>query len=922
MRARFFLCTFFALICSTPLCKAQVQGATPKEALALRRITEYWKDGDYQTVKRQITHFLEQNPDSDLCDHLSAMLGDLYFQERNFQEALNIYNRIENYEIQVKTSFNRLQALFELRDYLLVIEEAEGRLHRDRGVDNQQLIKVRYLLAESCFRQALKCKEMDDKLHYLKLAKPHYKVLTQTKYSDRVLFPLAEIHRLLREDARAASLYLNLAQKYPEHRERFLFQAAVLQIKENADEAVKNFAKVHELGGKRSRLAAFNQMILLYQNERYEEYLGVYAKAIALMPQEKVPLLQFYEGRSQYFLGNYEQAILPLENFLEATEGRTKERKSAFLLLFNCSRYLKNLTLLDGTLNGFKKTFPKESELPSVLMVHAQMCKESGQMEKALEDLESLSENFPEYEQSDVVAYDHALICFQTQKWERARVGFTRFLEQFPNSERTVSAWRHLLNTCIEEVKHTAGGAKLEAKSTFISVLDQALQLDEVLSEKEKASYEMVRIKSLCELDRYGEAIPMLTAYLAGEVEPTSLAEAYLLLAICHQKVGSDVSYFIQNAEKALSFNPNLNESEGLHLELYNAYLSEGLDAEYSDNTDHYFHFAAEHLFASNAWKKRETKLQNHLWMLNHYSQRAKSGEKETFEKARILFYDLAGLKQGGKGALNITPENLYIEPEVLKFAQLLEIHQKSSARVLLLEKLIHQQEEHPEYAWKHRRRALLELAKAYESSGQNEHATNSYNFLLHSNETHLSSVVAATAQLHLAKLNFKQIPSQERKKDNKEIVAVLHRLKDLQIQKKLPAEPIHLEAALTYAEIRTQLSNEESQNKNALFFYRRLQSDFLSQEDPIGEAYTSLRRENPEKNNIFVAYMRYVDAVMLKHQALIAKKEGDLEKETRLIAEAAIAFEELLHEETSLKPYLYDRVKKEQRLLGNRIGS
>ena len=50
---------------------------TPKEALTLRRITEYWKDGDYAAVKRQISYFLEKNPNSNLRDHLHAILDDL-----------------------------------------------------------------------------------------------------------------------------------------------------------------------------------------------------------------------------------------------------------------------------------------------------------------------------------------------------------------------------------------------------------------------------------------------------------------------------------------------------------------------------------------------------------------------------------------------------------------------------------------------------------------------------------------------------------------------------------------------------------------------------------------------------------------------------------------------------------------------------
>ncbi len=241
--------------------------ASPQEALLLRRITEYWKDGDYATVKRQVIDFLTKNPNTSLRDPLNSMLGDLYFQEHNFQQALASYQSIQNSEIVEKIFFNHLQAHFEMRDYLPVIEKGENFLKEKNKSAAVDPLKVRYLVSEAYFRYALASDDAEKKVFYLKLAKPHYKILSQTSLSDRALFPLAEIHRLLREDERAAALYISLAEKYPEHRERFLFQAGILQIKDNKFEAINTFFKVHEMGGKRSRLAAYNALILMYQAE-------------------------------------------------------------------------------------------------------------------------------------------------------------------------------------------------------------------------------------------------------------------------------------------------------------------------------------------------------------------------------------------------------------------------------------------------------------------------------------------------------------------------------------------------------------------------------------------------------------------------------------------------------------------------------
>ncbi|NGX37555.1 MAG: hypothetical protein K1000chlam2_00711 [Chlamydiae bacterium] len=883
--------------------------ASPKEALMLRRITEYWKDGDYTTVKRQIIDFLEKNPDTALYDHLNAMLGDLYFQDRNFRQALATYDLIGNPEIREKTFFNNLQAQFEMREFISVIDDSEKFLKERRGTNSPLETKVRYLLAESCFRQALKCPDMDQKVHYLKMAKPHYKVLTQSKYSERVLFPLAEIHRLLREDDRAASLYLNLAQKYPEHRERFLFQAAILQIKENKKEAIQTFFKVHEMGGKRSKLAAFNRLILLYQTEDYEGFLAYHQNVIALMPDQKVPLLNFYEGRCLYSLGDYQQAVMPLENFIIATKGRSKELKTTFLLLINCSRYLKDIALLERTLFSYKSAFPKDAEVPKVLMIHSQMCRENGNFNQALSDLKTLSTDYPGYEDAEAVRYDYALLLSQADKWIEAREMFLAFLDEYPQSKRKNAAWRHLLNCCIEEIKNPSQINSETSKETFVSILSRALEQNHILTDKEKQQYALVMMKCLCELERYEEVVPMLSQYIADNVDPGFLAEAHLLMAISMQKLHSDLSSFIQHAETALSYSTQLPEVDLLHLELYNAYLSKSLASEDEGNKEYFYNAAAEHLFASNAWKERSIKLDNYLWLANHYYQKAKTNSSEDFDKACLLYKNLLGIDEG-KETLNITSDSLYLESEVLKYAHLLERAGRKKDQIILLEMLVHKQEENTQLPWKLKKRSILELAKAYEAHNQIQNALNSYRHLIKSSDRN-ATMVTSSAQLHLAKLEYRGLKRDQRTSDSPEMISILHTLKDLQIQKKLSAEPIHLEAALQYAEIRSNLSDPESYAKNAFFFYKRMQEDFHTAEDPIAEEYNHLRQELPEKDAIFGAYMNYLDAQMLKCQATEARTEKKIDKALSLEEQSMNILDELLQNETYLQPYLFERVKR-----------
>lgn len=886
---------------------ADLPSASPKEALMLRRITEYWKDGDYATVKRQIVDFLDKNPDTGLHDHLNAMLGDIYFQERNFRQALATYDLIGQSSIREKTTFNRLQAQFETRDFLSVIDGAEKYLQFMKG-SNQEM-KIRYLLAEAAFRQALKCQDREQKIFYLRLAKPHYKILTQTKYSDKALFPLAEIHRLLREDDRACSLYLSLAEKYPEHRERFLFQAAILQIKEDRQAALGTFYKVYEMGGKRSRLAAFNRLILLYQNEEYEQFLDFHKKVIGLMPDQKVPLLNFYEGRCHYAMGDYQQAILPLENFVTGAKGKSQELKTAYLLLVNCSRYLNDVSLLERTLFSFKSSFPKDGEVPKVLMIHSQMCRESGNFTQALSDLKMLMEQYPAYEDAEAVFYDYALLLSQTDKWQNARETFLTFIDRYPQSTRRNSAWRHLLNCCIEELKNPTEVNSAETKKTFINILSKALKEESILSEQERQHYFIVMMKCHCEIGEYESVIPALSQYIDDVIDPSLLSEAHLLMAICQQKVSSDLSLFIQHAEQAISLNGKLPEKNLLHLELYNAYLTKSFSCETDDNKTYFQNLAAEHLFASNAWKERSIKLDNYLWLVNYFYQCSIDGCEDAQKKADALFADLLGIASN-REALQISSDSLYLEGEVLKYAHLLEMEGKSEEKLTVLEMLARKQEEHAQLPWKLKKRTLFELAKAYEGEKKFQNALSTYQYLMKSSDGH-STHVTNSAKLHLAKLQYQLLKPKQQNNESPEMISILHTLKDLQIQKKIGAEPTHLEAALQYAEIRSSMVDTQSYAKNAHFFYKRMFEDFHSKEDPIAEEYNTLRENFPDKDAIFGAYMMYLDAQMLKLESDIARADNKADKALELQDSALRILDQLLENAEYTKPYLFERIKR-----------
>jgi hypothetical protein len=117
------------------------------------------------------------------------------------------------------------------------------------------------------------------------------------------------------------------------------------------------------------------------------------------------------------------------------------------------------------------------------------------------------------------------------------------------------------------------------------------------------------------------------------------------------------------------------------------------------------------------------------------------------------------------------------------------------------------------------------------------------------------------------------------------------------------------LEAALEYADIRTQLAAPESRKESAIFFLNRIKDDFNAKDNAISQEYHEARIRFPEKDLIYQNYMKCIEAEILRLESELAKEQADLEKAGRS-KEVALA---LLHEvlqDIHITPYLKSRAE------------
>lgn len=872
-----------------------IKNTSPQEALQLRRIAEFWKEGDYSAAKIQILDLLSKKPDTSAREQLYTMLGDLYFFENQYEEAAAAYSKVTDKDLQKKSQLNYLRSLFSLSRYPDVIKECARELNEAGG----DRFELHYLLAESLWRQGMQTKDETKKLRILEKAKQEYKSLEKSSFKEASLLPLAYIHRELKENAEAAALFAGLSQKYPEKKEDLLFQAASLQVQVNKEEACKTFASVYKLGGKKAKAAAYNHLLLLFQMEKYAELLSAQEEARKYLSQDKLALVQFYIGKSHFALKNYKLAAVPLQLFIADKAASASELKSALLCLIRCASETKDLNLMANSVQKMGQLFAEDSDYAKALVLHAQTSEEMGDLAAAQEQLQRVLVAFPDYQEKEAISYEQARLYVKAEKWQQGRESFTHFVRNFSSNSQTASAWHQLVHAALMERKN-AKEEEMQAKcDMLISVLKDALAQDNVWKTDEKESHTFLLGKTLYAQGKWEESAKTLDGFLQTFTTSNLAAEAHLLVALALHRTGSQGMNFLGHAEKALAMNPHLENRSVLRLMLYNAYLKE---ANHKNADKDLIEKAAGHLYECAMQSDVEVKRDNLLWLANYYYGRAKGDKSSMYStRAAQLFERIL------KDLKAISADSLYLEGEALKYAELLTLMEKQEGAIALLNDLKAVYDAHPDFSWKYQRRTLLELGRAYAKANDYEKAVSAYDYLINTSSHTLSSAADA-ALLERARLEYAQLKNEEKSDGSPRLTSILAALKDLQIKRRLSSEPIHLEAALDYALIKSELMPQEKRLEKLLALLKNIKEEFLSEEDPDAQEYQACRLRQSEKDHLFQTYMKFIDSVILQTQAALTENEEEA-KEMKLKADALL--DELKNSTSDLTPYLRSKLEK-----------
>jgi tetratricopeptide (TPR) repeat protein len=857
-----------------------------EEAFLVRRISEFWKDQDYPVVKEQIISFLEKYPKSKINDHLRGILGDLYLQENAYEDAFALYSQIQSTPITEKILLNKLQCMYELSLYESMIAVSTPFIGKSIPEIESRKDEFKFLMGEAYFRNALSLDNPSKKLDSFSKAEPFYEAILTSSFNDPAMFALAEIYKAKKENVKAANFYLQLADRHPDKKEDLLFHAALAQAEFDKNAAISSFDALIAKKGAKASDAEFNKLILLFQQDRFNDVIAAYPKMIGTISKDKEDVVNYMVGRSYFAEEQYENSSIWLKKYILTTVDPTLELRNALLMQLNTAQTLKNEVMYHESMTLLQTVFPKDAELPQALFVHAMMLKDQGDLTGAEMKLEEIVQNHPNFENTDSLLLEYAIVAHGNQNYEKSYESLSQFLKKYPDSQYAPSAWKYLLSCGLNLLKLQESGIDVDyMREDLYDDIKTILAQKDALIPTERQECLFLQGKLGYELGKYSEALSTLHTYLSTYSNDQTLPEAHLLTALCHNKIKGDAKLFCEHAEAALKGNPNLTNKSSIHLELYNVYLSTLSQGKSTGKENALYDLAAEHLFQAVESGDLPIKLENRLWLANYYYDKTAnlpqifeidgsvpgSENSPVYNRSKSLLQKI--LTQGNSLTLNpIDKDHTFLEWEVLKLANISGREKNYEKKIHLLQGLIEEQINHPDWNWKLQKEALLELAKSYEITSQYDNSYDTYKFIVDHFRKE-PSFVSEYAVLQAARLKFATLKPDQRSETNPEVIKILGNLKELQIRKSPLSEPLHLEAALEYAWIRAQIANEDERAFRYAFFLNRIKEDFNDMDDPMVSSYHKNLKDHPEKAKLYATYAKFLDAELARCNACLANQ-------------------------------------------------
>ncbi|MEC7840190.1 MAG: tetratricopeptide repeat protein [Chlamydiota bacterium] len=923
-------CTF-ASITATPL---QVVAMSPceEEIQHAKRITELWKEQETDLVISQIESLIKNYPNSVFKESLLVILGNSHWVNKNYQEALVVYNQIQSPEFQERILKNKLDALINTGNYSQAINELTRHVPPEGIAPSTEKEEIyTYYYAEALMQTAKNHPTAKKRVEMFEAAENRFISLFNGTYDINAREGTAALAAYRGDAAKASEIYYELAKKYPDQKQVLLYKGAKMLAKVDPEEALLTLSEAQKLKGPHQSELTLHKAQLMYNLGYYSHVIEEFIDMREALSAKHLPLLTYYVGKSLYQQKQYQKSLATLEplarnNFLYLSEDQT--RQDVYTHIIACSYQLDDITRGDYWLIQYEERYPNDNQFAKALYHKAHSLVKHDQSEEALTVLEKIVWKYPNFSLIDRVKHQRNMIQLSLEQWEVARSNFISYTKTYPESQFTPIVTKKI-PYCTQKMIQKAKNHGEETKDLYRLLLDDLKLISDdskVVTKKSKPLLVLAECEALCELGMHRKALPKLTLFTKAFSKHPEVYRAHLMLAQCFLEGLKDNSKFIFHAEVAIGLNNKAANNGALHLKLFNAYIRElqknpsiEIEQKLAKLTR-----ATDHLKQAFQIYPEGISIENRLWLANQLINNLEREQidyefvsltkKEEIEAVSIAIAAFETLYE-----FNYLPElkpkyvNKY-KPTINDYFLMGKLYgwigqSDKTIRALNHYKLnMSNRKNDAKYA-----ETLYILGQVYEQNNNHEKALSNYQELLSVKK--ISPKLEFAAKLHQAKIQLQDIPISQRTADNKAAAGLLNDLKRLQVHKNIKTEPIHLEAAIERSLFESRFSTDEKQQITLLKLLKETKKDFIGMDNISAKDYHTSRKKIPKKAKIYQTYMMFLDGYIshLESKLATSRKEVKWKKEA-----AKSIFENIIKSDDGNTSYITKHVNEALQSLNN----
>jgi len=744
----------------------------------LKRIRDYWKEKDFASAKKQISAYLTKHPTDSVNEELHMLLGDLYLQEGNFDSALEEYRQIQKESLQDKIAYNLALCLYEVDAYKELLSLTRS-LSSYSSLNLHQVQSIRYLAA-SALEKSCDPSVQDDAISLLEACK-------ETPFAIQALVPLASLYLQKNATDKAAACYIDLAKEDPKEEAALLFKASLLQAEKDPVFALELLQKVLLLDSPYQASSAYNALLLLKQLGKDEELVSFYEKhSAAFAPEHKIVTVSAM-GNSLCSLKEWEKAIPYFHLLLEESALSLQDKQASQLSLLSCAFHTNNPALYEQVWDAMEVASLSEELQMQIHLSYVDCASQSPPSARLTLEAKSFLTKYPHHPRAKQVHLSLIESLYETKQTELAHQAIVSFLDTYPE-EHTLHLLRLDLNCLGSLAEQEAQNSSF--RKLWLALSEKVSQMPEFFSAQELESHLVQKMGYLFLEGLFGDALDTSQEFLSLFPESSSLQEVRFLQTLCYLQDKESQLLFAMQAEKFLELYPIHDKSTTLHLHLFNTYLSEALTTE-KDLQKELLSKAASHLYTVFTSGSQVIQKENLHWLADHYYTLSSEDKENSLPKGLVV--------------LEYLHQHTPSEEVVYKLSKLFALQGALDKQIALLENQVTSSNGPLQKFF------LFDLAKSHAELGHTQKAVDLYDKIILSND---QSLVGAQSILEQAKLLFTAMSSEQKTENNEACQNLLNRLKDLENQRSIGTEPLHIEAGLEYIQYKCSLIQDPKERK------------------------------------------------------------------------------------------------------------